>query len=118
MLKYAAAMIRLLAVLVFVGCSSSSRPEDLADRSMDDVYNEVDKLSTNALKHRAEQYTQALKIETAKLQQLRDQEDKLPYSEKTGTKASEIGKQMSKVGFGAGRTADAGSAGAVASTQY
>ena len=96
--KHAAAMMLLLVSIVAVGCGSSNRTADLADRSMEDVVNETDKLSVNGLEQRAAEYRDAIRAQNAKMQQLRQEEAKLDYNERTGPKALEIGKRMKEVG--------------------
>lgn len=96
--KHAAALMLLLMLLMSSGCGSSNRVQDLAERSMDDVISEADKLSTSGLEQRAVQYRDAIKLQKEKMQQLRRDEEKLSYSEKNGPKAIQIGNQMKEVG--------------------
>ena len=102
MIRLAGTML-VLAMVIWVGCSAGNRAQALADRSMEDVITEVDKLKESGLERRAQDYHDAFKQEQERMKKLRAAQEKLSYDEKTGPKAEAIQKQMKEVGRMQGR---------------
>ncbi|GEM_PF-4364428 len=97
-MRYPFAGVLLLGLLLSIGCGGASSKEDLERRSLQDVYDEAQKLSVDGLERQAAAYRDAIRSQQGEMEQLRQQRNSLPYDQRNGDQAQKLDEEMKDLG--------------------